>query len=222
MANPRNRAAINGESNNICHILSPLVSAGVNILLLPDNILDCSGIITVKQFCKRVHGFTSITNTDTIRLLLKAAKNKGFVGLTVEDFSKQVRGLTSITNTDTIHLLLDAAKNRGLIKSIHSISLRELLLVSKWLGSPDGQRELKSIKSQTKLKRKSNGEQSILQESGDSEESKNQKLKAAKTEFGDALSALKRSEESYLSIWICDHSSEEKPDFVDCRCVSKI
>ncbi|KAJ4974682.1 hypothetical protein NE237_007856 [Protea cynaroides] len=31
---------------------------------------------------------------------------------------------------------------------------------------------------------------------------------------GDALLALKRSEESYLSIWICDHSSEEKPDFV--------
>ncbi|KAJ4976453.1 hypothetical protein NE237_001559 [Protea cynaroides] len=40
--------------------------------------------------------------------------------------------------------------------------------------------------------------------------------------IGDALSALKRSEESYLSVWICDHSSEEKPDFVDCRCVGKI
>ncbi|KAJ4976517.1 hypothetical protein NE237_001623 [Protea cynaroides] len=31
---------------------------------------------------------------------------------------------------------------------------------------------------------------------------------------GDALLALKRFEERYLSVWICDHSSEEKPDFV--------
>lgn len=38
----------------------------------------------------------------------------------------------------------------------------------------------------------------------------------------DALSALKRSGESYLSVWSCDHSSKEKTDFEDCRCVGKV
>ncbi|XP_043689586.1 CBS domain-containing protein CBSX5-like [Telopea speciosissima] len=39
---------------------------------------------------------------------------------------------------------------------------------------------------------------------------------------GEALSALKRSDDSYLSVWSCDHTSKEKTDFDDCRCVGKI
>lgn len=39
---------------------------------------------------------------------------------------------------------------------------------------------------------------------------------------GDAISALKRSGEYYLSIWSCDHSATEKADFDACRCVGKV
>lgn len=40
---------------------------------------------------------------------------------------------------------------------------------------------------------------------------------------GDALTALKRSGENYLSVWNCDHSSRTtKADFEDCRCIGKI
>ncbi|KAA8519817.1 hypothetical protein F0562_014093 [Nyssa sinensis] len=39
----------------------------------------------------------------------------------------------------------------------------------------------------------------------------------------DALSALKRSGDNYLSVWSCDHSSRKKTDFdEDCRCVGKV
>ncbi|XP_010241981.1 PREDICTED: CBS domain-containing protein CBSX5-like [Nelumbo nucifera] len=40
--------------------------------------------------------------------------------------------------------------------------------------------------------------------------------------IGDALSVLKSSEENYLSLWSCDHSSKPKVDFEDCRCIGKI
>ncbi|KAK9267777.1 hypothetical protein L1049_010212 [Liquidambar formosana] len=39
----------------------------------------------------------------------------------------------------------------------------------------------------------------------------------------DALTALKRSGENYLSVWSCDHSSRTtRVDFNDCRCVGKV
>lgn len=41
---------------------------------------------------------------------------------------------------------------------------------------------------------------------------------------GDALTALKKTGENYLSVWSCDHSSLRKPkvDYDDCRCIGKV